>query len=78
MRPEVQVVLSGCLTFGVPLLFAAREVMVLRRQGRGDDRPNEPPEPQPQQPKPLPPCLLAPFQHYVPPADTPARRHELA
>lgn len=60
MRPELFVVLSGCLTFGLPLMFAVREVMVLRRGGSGGGEPPAPPRPP--VPKPLPPCLLAPFR----------------
>jgi len=55
MRPELQVFLSGCLTFGVPLVLAVRELMLLRRGGSW--RPDPAPEPQP---RPLPPCLLVP------------------
>jgi hypothetical protein len=67
MRPEVQIFLSGCLTFGVPLVLAIRELVLLRRHD-GDDWPRDrPPE---DTPKPLPPCLLVPFQTSPPPAET--------
>jgi hypothetical protein len=36
MSPDVQILLSGALTFGVPLLVAVRELVVL---GRGDVSP---------------------------------------
>ena len=55
MRPELQVFLSGCLTFGIPLVLAFRELRLLRRGGSW--RPDPAPDPQP---KPLPPCLLVP------------------
>jgi len=64
MAPGVQIVLSGTLTFGVPLLCAVRELIVLRRRpggGGGDFRrhPEPPPRPrtQPDLPK-LPDCLI--------------------
>ncbi len=67
MRPELQIFLSGCLTFGVPLVLALRELVLLRRYD-GDDWPRDrPPE---DGPKPLPPCLLVPFQNSKPPAET--------
>jgi hypothetical protein len=55
MRPDVQIILSGCLTFGVPLLIALRELVMLRRNNR-PGRPFEPPKPP--EPKPLPSCLI--------------------
>jgi hypothetical protein len=66
MAPGLQIVLSGALTFGVPLLFAVRELRALRRPWRGpDDRdrapdPVPPPDPPGDQPalKPLPACLI--------------------
>ncbi len=57
MSPELVVVLSGTLTFGVPLVVAVREVIVTRRGGGW--RPERLPDPRPV--KPLPPCLLPPF-----------------
>ena len=48
MSPGVQILLSGALSFGVPLAIAARELIVLRRRGRGSWRPGDPPvEPPP-------------------------------
>ena len=43
MSPGVQIILSGVLTFGVPLMIAARELIVLRRGGAGSWPPPEPP-----------------------------------
>lgn len=69
MRADVQVVLSGALTFGVPLVLALRELVVLRRGGgRGwwPDRGPEPePDPQPMRPTELPACLRPPFGKLV-------------
>ena len=46
MRPEIQILLSGALTFGVPLLLAVRELIVLGRAragpGGGGDTSREP------------------------------------
>ena len=70
MPPVVQVVLSGTLTFGVPLLLALRELHALRRIGPGPDDRDRGPDPGPQLPpgdspparqlpsKPLPACLV--------------------
>jgi hypothetical protein len=66
MAPSVQIVLSGVLTFGVPMLFAARELIVLKRGG-GSWRPDPTPAPvpRPRMPpsgalpqRPLPACLI--------------------
>jgi hypothetical protein len=63
MSPETQILLSGALTFGVPLVLAVRELIVLRRPPRGGWRP-EPTPPAPTPPlspagqKPLPDCLI--------------------
>ena len=66
MSPATQVILSGLLTFGVPLLLAIRELIALRRwrdePGGGDGRVE--PQPLPLPPgggmatKPLPACLI--------------------
>jgi len=64
MTPDVQIILSGALTFGVPLLVAGHELMALRRTSGGRSRDKLPalPEPIPPQPglapKPLPACLV--------------------
>jgi hypothetical protein len=52
MTPGVQVLLSGALTFGVPLVLAAREIIVLRRGNRGGWQGDRPPEPKPGPPPP--------------------------
>ncbi len=60
MTPETQILLSGALTFGVPLAFAVRELVVLRRPPRGGGGGGGPPAPAPAppKPKPLPDCLI--------------------
>jgi hypothetical protein len=66
MAPGYHIVLSGVLTFGVPLAFALHELRTLRRPQRGpDDRgrdpdPARPPPPPGDAPalKPLPSCLI--------------------
>ncbi len=68
MAPSVQIVLSSCLSFGVPMLFAARELFVMRRGG-GFWRPHGPEPTPPPDPRnrpdgvcpsfrPLPECLI--------------------
>ena len=56
MRPDIQVLLSGALTFGVPLLLAVRELLVLNRDpappAADDDPDSEPSSPL------LPPCPM--------------------
>ena len=65
MRPEIQIVLSGSLTFGVPLALAVRELFVLRRGGNSGWSPprEEEPERGPLSPqtRALPSCLVPPF-----------------
>ncbi len=73
MAPSLQIVLSGLLTYGVPLGFAIRELIVLRRF-RDDDRGRDPapdPTPMPLAPagRTLPDCL-------IPKLVTPARQLE--
>ncbi len=67
MSPTTQVLLSGALTFGVPLALAFRELRVLRRPNRGagwggDPIVPTPPPPPPTDPetpsRPLPECLI--------------------
>jgi hypothetical protein len=66
MKPALVVILSGALTFGVPLVIALWEVIVLRRGSRGGwnpdgPQPPEPPRPLPGEPpaqRPLPACLI--------------------
>jgi hypothetical protein len=74
MAPDVFVLLSGGLTFGVPLVFAVRELRTLRRGGGGGWQPEPPPPPPVPRPtggsgKPLPDCLI--------PKRLPARPREL-
>ena len=66
MAPGIQIVLSGALTFGIPLLFAMRELRALRRpwNGPGGHTRQPDPDPPPRRPgdqpalKPLPACLI--------------------
>ena len=64
MSPEAQVLLSGTLTFGVPLGLALRELVALRRGTGGSSKPDRkpdaprPPAPQPVGTRPLPDCLI--------------------
>jgi hypothetical protein len=63
MDAGTQVVLTGALTFAVPLLWAVHELMVVRREDRGDwgGEPPKAPDPVPLQPdaRPnLPDCLI--------------------
>ncbi len=44
MSPGTQIILSGTLTFGVPLALAVRDLIALRRPPSGNWRP-DPPEP---------------------------------
>jgi hypothetical protein len=68
MSPALEITLSGVLTFGVPLAFAARELAMLRRPGGLPPRRREadtPRLPTPGSgpvaaPRPLPACLLPP------------------
>jgi hypothetical protein len=72
MSPSVQVTLSCMLTFGVPLGFAVRELVMLRFGGWGPESiPDEPEAPlpsgEPSRPM-LPDCLipqLHPVRHVV-------------
>lgn len=70
------VVLSGTLTFGIPLLLAIRELYDLRRRGKGGwdgdgPGPSVPPKPPSLGHKPLPDCLIPRRQ------PTPVRMREL-
>ncbi len=57
MAPTTQILCSGALTFGAPLLLALRELVVLRRR-RDDEGWDRAPDPLPAPPKPLPDCLI--------------------
>jgi len=67
LEPATQIVLSGCLTFGIPLALALRELVVMRR-GQGNNIPPPPPPPPEERPKPkpLPPCLQVNFDRLPP------------
>jgi hypothetical protein len=66
MSPGVQIILSGTLTFGVPLALAIRDLWTLRRPSGGGGWRPEPPAPPAPKPtnntdpvrKPLPACLI--------------------
>jgi hypothetical protein len=45
MNPATQIMLSGALTFGVPLALAVRDLVTLRRNPPGGGWNPEPPEP---------------------------------
>jgi hypothetical protein len=72
MSPGLQIVLSGTLTFGVPLAVAVHELVTTKRGGGW--RPERLPEPQPR--KPLPPCLIPPPRTHTPSPET-SRPREL-
>ena len=57
MSSATFVMLSGLLTFGVPLLLAIRELGRLGPSSNGGDGPPPPPPVQPG-PRPLPDCLM--------------------
>jgi hypothetical protein len=65
MTQAAQILLSGALTFGVPLVLAVRDLMSLRRGNGGGSWPPKPeaPPPQPNSGSPpvrkeLPACLI--------------------
>ncbi len=57
MAPSTQILLSGALTFGAPLVLAVLELVNARRPRGGGFRPPEP-DPAPPPPKSLPDCLI--------------------
>ena len=83
MSPGVQILLSGALTFGVPLILAARELIILRRGGSGSWPPNDPSR-DPATPTPfswrpsLPPPRPASLDDGPPHSAPPIRLRELA
>lgn len=63
MDGAAYVLLSGTLTFGVPIVLAVRQLIALKRRDDshwgGDGPPPEPPKPTPKSgEKPLPDCLI--------------------
>ncbi|SDB09534.1 hypothetical protein [Belnapia rosea] len=61
MTSETFILLSGSLTFGVPIVLAIRELRGLRRGGGGHSEPAAPrPAPRPRggSGRPLPDCLI--------------------
>ncbi len=77
MSPAVQVILSGCLSFGIPLLIALYELRSLRRYrggggGWGRNTPAPPPRPKQDGSRPLPACLI-PNASWRAPASSPVR-----
>lgn len=62
MSPEMFILLSGALTFGVPLALAVMELLALRRDGggfgKGGRERDTPPAPDPAGTRPLPECLI--------------------
>ena len=63
----MQILLSGSLTFGVPLILAVRELVVLRRSGGPGWSPDDQsePDPAPLLPPELPACLRPPFPELI-------------
>jgi hypothetical protein len=74
MKPALVVILSGLLTFGVPLAVALWEVIVLRRNARGQWRSDGPPPPEPPRRPDEPPQ----GQRQLPACLIPQRRPDLA
>ena len=71
LNPAVQVVLSGTLSFGIPLMIAIYELRSLRRYRGGDGgwrRPAPDPLPRPTRDgsRPLPACLIPTEQWRAP------------
>lgn len=89
MESSTQVILSGILTFGIPLAFACRELITVRRPPRGSwdgDGPHTPtpvpppPDTTPQDcapMKPLPDCLIPKPLGVTPYTDLPQRSRVL-
>lgn len=89
MESSTQVILSGILTFGVPLVFACRELIMIRRPPRGSWGGDGPPPPAPVPPppdftpqgmmpqKPLPECLIPKPFGTMPRTDAPQRTRVL-
>ncbi len=82
MSPALQVILSACLSFGVPLLIAIYELRSLRRYRGGGGgwqtpSPRTPPRPTQGGFRPLPTCLV-PTAQWRAPSPTPVRVREPA
>ena len=77
MAPVVQIALSGMLTFGVPLLLAARELVVVQRRPQAGPPDDQAP---PQQPRPIPPgdIYSRPLPECLIPKPMTVRSRELA
>ena len=78
MSPALQVTLSGGLSFGIPLVLAIREIIVMRRRPRGGGggggaRPVTSPRPTSGGTRTLPTCLIPTDQWRAP-----SRTRELA
>jgi hypothetical protein len=64
MNPELMILLSGALTFGVPLVLAVLDLLAMRRSSGGGGSPERarapdtPPAPGPAGVRPLPDCLI--------------------
>ena len=85
MSPDVHILLSGALSFGVPLLLAVRELVVLGRESsgggpakggdaRGQAPAPTPPAGEPSSLPPLPPCLVEALRGGPEPVGTGATR----
>lgn len=59
MDSSTFVLLSGCVTYGIPLALAVRELLNLRTTPAGRDGPPPPPVIRPTL-RPLPDCLMPP------------------
>jgi hypothetical protein len=87
MSPNVCMLLEGTLTFGVPLAFAIRELVILKRHpgnpgGPGDDGlrlggPPPPPLPDTEQRRPPLPACLNPNPTALPTEQAPRRERFL-
>jgi hypothetical protein len=72
MTQAEQILLSGALTFGVPLVLALRDLMALRRGREGGNWPPQPEAPPPQ-PNSGSPALRPPLRKELPTCLIPVR-----
>lgn len=72
MTQAAQILLSGALTFGVPLALAVRDLMNLRRDSGGGSWPT-PPEPTPPPPNAGSPTQRPPLRKELPACLIPVR-----